>query len=282
MYGVPRTTISDVKLGKRSSNIIGRKTKLDPKIEKILCDACVKLSDIGLGLTKTDILAIIKQCCQTVDDCKNIFPPSGPTEKWYNGFMKRWKHVLSKRMASHLSYNRAKAVTKEKAQQFYQLIKSKKESLELEYGPIPATDYWNTDETGFSGSQGDTIIVCRRGSKNPVTLVGNNEKVYYTVNFAGSAAGEYMPPYTIYKGSTSTNKWITAWSDGGPTGAYYNTSKSGWMEEDNFIDWFKEFIKYVRHTLKLVGPIILFLDGYYSHLVIIVIDLAIENNIHLI
>ena len=50
----------------------------------------------------------------------------------------------------------------------------------------------------------------------------------------------------------------------------------------NFIDWFKEFIKYVRHTLKLVGPIILFLDGYYSHLVIIVIDLAIENNIHLI
>ena len=37
------------------------------------------------------------------------------------------------------------------------------------------------DESGLSGSQGCTRILCKKGMKNPSRLTGNNEKVMFTV-----------------------------------------------------------------------------------------------------
>ena len=163
LYEVPRSTISDYKTRKCSSNKLGRKTKLGIDIERILVTTCIRLSDIGLGLTKMDILAVVKSYCRKTNQ-NDLFPPSGPTDRFYYGFMARWKHLLSSRMANKLSVNRAKSVTKENAQKFYNMILNKKNELESEYGqPIPASNYWNADETGFCGSQGDTEIICRRG-----------------------------------------------------------------------------------------------------------------------
>ena len=44
-----------------------------------------------------------------------------------------------------------------------------------------------------------------------------------------------MPPYIIYK---SINLY-DSWCRDGPPGTGYNTSASGWMEEQTFDDWFK-------------------------------------------
>ena len=59
--------------------------------------------------------------------------------------------------------------------------------------------------------------------------------------------------------------------------------KSRWMETNQFFAWFSEvYVKHTRDSLKLVGPLVLFLDGHLSHISIQVVDLAIENDIHII
>ncbi len=60
----------------------------------------------------------------------------------------------------------------------------------------------------------------------------------------------------------------------------YTVSDSGWMETDTFIQWFKNvFLHYVK---DLEGPKILFLDGHSSRASIDFINLANDNNIHII
>ena len=52
---------------------------------------------------------------------------------------------------------------------------------------------------------------------------------------AGSANGVKLPPYIIYK----VVHLYARWTEGGPAGARYGVSMSGWMEGENFLDWFR-------------------------------------------
>jgi hypothetical protein len=79
------------------------------------------------------------------------------------------------------------------------MVEKKFISLEATFGPIPASSIFNCDEIGFSTSQGENKIVCRRGMKNPCANVADVDKAYYTVNYCYNAKGEFLPPYIIYK-----------------------------------------------------------------------------------
>ena len=55
------------------------------------------------------------------------------------------------------------------------------------------------------------------------------------------------------------------WTRGGPAGALYSVSTSGWMEGDNFLQWFeKMFVPAVSH-MTTDAPVFLFFDGHHSH-----------------
>ena len=54
--------------------------------------------------------------------------------------------------------------------------------------------------------------------------------------YAGFANGEILPPYVVYK---STHMW-DQWCIGGPPGARYNCTKSGWFDMACFENWFLE------------------------------------------
>lgn len=91
---------------------------------------------------------------------------------------------------------------------------------------------------------------------------GGSGRDYHTVLGAGSADGVKLAPYILYKG---VNLYLR-WTVDGPAGAIYGVSKSGWMESDNFSDWFtKMFLPAVDHLL-CTGPVVLFVDGHSSHL----------------
>ena len=51
---------------------------------------------------------------------------------------------------------------------------------------------------------------------------------------SGNAAGEILPPFVVYK---ATNLWST-WCVGGPKGARYFSTKSGWFDGVAFEEWF--------------------------------------------
>ena len=70
----------------------------------------------------------------------------------------------------------------------------------------------------------------------------------------------YKYLYVVYKSVHLYNQWV----EGGPPGARYNRSKSGWFDETTFTDWlFKLMLPKLR---RLEGRKVLIGDNLSSHL----------------
>ena len=91
---------------------------------------------------------------------------------------------------------------------------------------------------------------------------GGSGREYTTVHVACSANGERLPPFILYKGKNMYRRWM----EGGPAGAVYGVSESGWMDACSFLSWFKKlFCPAVSH-LTSTGSVYLFMDGHHSHI----------------
>ena len=136
---------------------------------------------------------------------------------------------------------------------------------------------WNADETGFCTAVASQRVLAKRGAKDVHETAGGSGRDYITVLGVGAADGTRLPPYILYKGCNI----FLRWTGGGPAGSLYGVSKSGWMEADNFISWFKSlFLPAVDHLLP-TGPVVLFLDGHHSHLSLELIHTAKMKGVHL-
>jgi len=84
--------------------------------------------------------------------------------------------------------------------------------------------------------------------------------------YAGSADGTQLPAYVVYKAVNMHDLWTI----GGPKGARYNRTPSGWFDMATFTDWFKKIaLPYFR---KLEGKKVLIGDNLSSHLSVSVIE----------
>ena len=120
-----------------------------------------------------------------------------------------------------------------------------------------------------------------------LTVVGEATRVLpllsvYVLHFyiigCGCASGERLPPYILFKGKNL----YKAWTEGGPAGALYGVSESGWMEKANFLEWFKKmFLPAIQHLSTQPG-VALFVDGHHSHMSLELIELAREKGVHLV
>lgn len=91
--------------------------------------------------------------------------------------------------------------------------------------------------------------------------------------FAGTASGELLPPYVVYR---AENLWDT-WTLGGPPGTHYNRSKSGWFDGSCFTDWFRSIaLSYLR---KLDGTKVVIEDNLSSHFSQEVLELCQLHNV---
>jgi hypothetical protein len=119
---------------------------------------------------------------------------------------------------------------------------------------------------------GSCVVVTRKGGQ-AFRLASSNDKNMRTILACISADGRHMPMHTVYKGRRKQHSWL----QGGPTGATYDCSESGWMEANNFYKWFAEVI--VPSVQHLDGTKLLLFDGHSSHVSLELIDKARENNI---
>ena len=140
-----------------------------------------------------------------------------------------------------------------------------------------ASRLWNTDETGFCTSVASNRVLARKGSKDVHETGGGSGRDHYTVLAAGSAEGTRLPPFILYKGANLYRRW----TKGGPAGAVYGVSDSGWMDTQNFMEWFKKLYVPAVTPLLQTGPVVLFVDGHYSHLSLDLIQYAKSQGIHL-
>jgi hypothetical protein len=85
-----------------------------------------------------------------------------------------------------------------------------------------------------------------------------------------------LKPYLLFKGKHLWDSWL---SDGHKD-FVYNVSESGWMESSTFVDWFTNV--FIVHCSRIEGPKILIMDNHSSHISIDIVNLARENQIHIL
>ena len=136
---------------------------------------------------------------------------------------------------------------------------------------------WNMDETGLQLDHKPGLIVAQKGSKYLHSQTSGNRETI-TIIAAVNPAGAAIPPHVIVKGKTrkSLNSSNTL---AAPTGTTWSWSDSGWTKQGIALIWFTESF------LPNIGPKrpqLLILDGPESHNFVELIDVAVQNNIHII
>lgn len=74
-----------------------------------------------------------------------------------------------------------------------------------------------------------------------------------------SAGGTFIPPMLIFPRKKMTNILMK----GAPAGSIGTCHPSGWIQTHLFTEWFEHFIKETNPTKE--SPVLLILDGHYSH-----------------
>ena len=134
---------------------------------------------------------------------------------------------------------------------------------------------FNYDETNVTDNPGVKKVIVRRGLRR-VERKTEHSKQSISVMFCGSATGEYLPPMVVYK----ARNLYSSWTEGGPDGAVYDVTDSGWYDWRTFQIWFcSVFLLNVgsRPGVKMVIG-----DNLPSHFSGLVIEEARKHNIRFI
>lgn len=262
-------------LGKSTKRYGGRPTILTGDEEHEIVVTCQVFQEIGFGLTRDMVENVVMQYLRDMER-PNPFLHNKPGKDWWLGFMRRWPNLVE-RKPQHLPKNRAISLNENTVDVWLSKVKKTLEQAGLDsLGEEElAQRLWNCDETAFATDVASKKILARRGDKNVHETGGGSGREYITVLGCGSASGERLPPYIVYKGK---NLW-SSWTRNGLAGTLYAVSDSGWMERPHFLQWAKKlFIPSVASKLK-TGPVILFMDGHASHINLALIELSREKNL---
>ena len=204
-FKIPYTTVHrwannpDLKVG------AGRPTALSQEAEELIIVALERLASWGHSQDR-DQLKDIVQSFVLATGISTSFTNGRPGPDWCKAFEERWEHRLKRRKPEPLARNRADALSPEVVTRFYALWKEILEKHNLMNKP---QCIWNCDESGFSGDTSNTRVYTGRHMK-AYRRVANNSKTSYSVLFCINVAGNYLPPFTLYKS-------IVGMDDGGPT-----------------------------------------------------------------
>lgn len=257
---VPRSTLKDyVKsclspeelVGKR----IGRPAVLTPKLEELLLEYCLEMEKNFYGLTSGDLS---RMAYQLAIENKLPHPFSNQTKKagrkWKRLFFKRHPE-LSMRKPENLSMARIQGFSRQNVQKFFSILKAELVKIDFDQ-----TRIFNVDETGISVVQHkSSSIVSAKGKRQVQKLSSAERGATITVVTCMSAAGQYIPPMLIFP----QKKWQVELLDGAPPVSIGGCSDSGWITNPLFSKWLDHFISIVRPSKQ--NPVVLVLDGHYSH-----------------
>ncbi len=275
-YKIPKSTLYDHVQGRVKKRIAGHPTVLSQEEEKEIATTCEILQLMAFPMNK-ETVGLVVQNYLTGTGRENPFKDGIPGEAWWRGFLRRWPSITYRR-PQYLPRNRAEASNPVVIKAWLEKVRSFLTDHEMIDMPDLENRMWNCDETGFCTSMSSKSVLARKGSRNVYECGGGTGHEYYTVLGCGSASGTRLPPFILYKGKNMYQRWI----QGGPAGAVYGVSDSGWMEGQNFLSWFeKSFVPAIKHLISS-GPIILFVDGHHSHTGIDLILKSRKQGIHIL
>lgn len=264
-YDVPKTTLWR-KLVKKNctQKKAGRPTLFSEKEEKCFIQHIKVVAEWGFPFDTTDLRIFAQKYLEKLGKVIYGLKDNMPGPDWARYFIERYKKELSNRMASNISTDRAKT-TSETIDIFFENYIKTVEGV----SPDCIINY---DETNLTDDPGNKKYIYKRGTKYPERVI-NSSKTSISLMFSGTAAGQLLPIYVVYK---ADNLWDT-WLEGGPEDTRYNRSKSGWFDGACFEDWFLKVI--VPFAKSKPGRKIVVGDNLSSHFSANVLNTCEELNI---
>lgn len=280
IYEVPKSTLKDkvnsgeADINKLISVKLGRKPILGGDIESALVKYCLEMECRFYGLTAKDIKRMAFQLAER----NNLYHPFKKTDesagwKWLRSFMKRHPQI-SLRKPQPTSLKRIKGFTKTNVKKFFDIY----EPL-LDLVKNNPCKVYNCDETGLTVVQHKTSKVISLKGKRQVGAVTSAERgSLVTVVTCMSAVGHYIPPLLVFPRKNMKTELL----DGAPNGSTAACHKSGWIEMESFLKWFLEqFLPNAKPSKD--DPVVLVLDGHYSHTRNLpLLDAARDNGVHIV
>lgn len=248
----------------------GRPTALSKSDEEYLVQAIILFQEYGWPLTEDKLKTIVETFVK-IRKLKTPFTGDRPGHDWFLAFRHRWSSQLSMRKPEILTIARAKSTTVEVHKAFMTLVKKAYNELGITDKPA---QIWNCDETGINvNATGNESVLVRRGSKEVHLVQPSEGKKQFTVMMCGNAAGEMLPPFVIYKAKKITDTMVV----GGPPGAAYCTTDSGWMEKPAMRPFMNFFIEQMENRPK---PNLLYMDGHGAHFDAAALQQGYDNEVH--
>lgn len=248
---------------------LGRRPVLG-KLEQDLVEYCKEMDQRFHGLRRRDIRVLAYQLAVKNELPNNFTQSKGMAgEKWLKNFLKRHPS-LAVRTPRAVSLSRVKNFTKEKVDAFFDLLKPELDKIQFNPHKI-----FNVDETGITVVQGTrSKVISMKGKKEVGKLSSAERGALITVVICMNAAGFYVPPLIVFPRTNMKAELL----DGTPPGTIAATHPSGWIQLPIFTEWLLHFVKFVKATKD--DPVVLILDGHYSHTRnISVIDVGRENGV---
>ena len=244
--------------------------------ENILSDTHFQvLQEIGFGLTREVVGRVIMEYLALAKRQHSF--KTQPGKAWSRGFMDRWP-MLTERKAQHLSKKSAQGANEETIKSFFERVEALLREAGLLYIDGLDERLWNCDETALCNAVTSGKVLAQKGSRWVHDTAGGSGRSYTTVHGCGSASGVRLPPFVVYKGK----HLYASWTKGGPAGAIYSVSDSGWMEKENYESWLKKMFLPATSHLRESAPVVLFFDGHHSHISVSIVKYCQQYNVHLV
>lgn len=264
-FKIPRRTILN-KLRGRHVKTPGHQPVFLPEQEAIFATYVNVMSDYGFPLTAIDLQHVIKSFLDRTGRNVKIFKENLPGKDWTKAFLQRHPQ-LTERFAANIKRCRA-AIDEPMLHDYIHNLKKVTKD-------VPIENIWNLDETNLTDDPGQKKVICHRGVKYPEKIC-NFSKSSTSIMVCGSAAGEVLPPYVVYK---SSQLWTT-WTEGGPEGCRYQHTKSGWFDSVTYNDWFQTTL--LPRLKKLQEKKVVIADNLSTHLNVQIFEKCREENIHFV
>ena len=262
-FGVKRSTLSD-QINLKHKKAIGRPAELTPDEETLLAEVIDILADWRYPVGKEDIALMVRDLMNAREIKNSQFRNNTPGDDWVANFIER--NNLRKSQACNLKLARA-AVDAEDINNFFDNYEAALAGVE-----IPPSNVFNFDETNFTDDPGKQWVVVRRGRKR-TEKVQEHSKTSISVMWCGSADGTMLPPMVVYK----AQNLYEGWCEGGPVGAVYDNSESGWFDSRTFQVWFYKI--FLPHVETLEGVKVITGDNLASHFNPTVVQECLDKNI---
>ncbi|CAH2092167.1 unnamed protein product [Euphydryas editha] len=255
LFNVPRATLKDYvkKSDKPIEDIVsakmGRKPILPVELEEELVGYCLQMEKNYYGVTASDLKRMAFQLAIR----NNIPHPFSLTKKkagkkWMKLFMARHPN-LSFRQPQSLSRARVQGFTAENVKSFFAILKPELQKINFNPNKI-----FNVDETGIS-------------------IVQHKVRKIITAK----ASGQFIPPLMVFPRKNMKAELL----DGAPPGTIGGCHPSGWIQPELFTKWLRHFVSIVKPSKE--DPVVLVLDGHYSHTRNLdVIDIGRDNGVSII